>query len=395
MPVAVVGAGPYGLLYGLKLLRKGIETLVLEEHNSVGLPDHCAGLISANTLRLLGVGEAPVLSRVKGAFIYPPSGKHPLVVDSGKAVAVVVDRPRLDATLAEEFESEGGNLLTGKRVREVINTESTAAVRCGSVQFEADFVAIAVGAGRRLPVSVGFRKVEGMLAALQADVVGLDFEKDMVEVYLSAKLFPGLFGWLVPRGDKEARIGVVGTAPLTRLKLLIKKRAAVTGKVSRPRLVSFHGGLVITGGPLRVFHNLRVLLLGDAAGHTKPTTGGGLAFAPITTDIAVEATQKALEESREALAEYTKSWWRTLGSEVRGMLMLRRLLNSLSDEELEELLRVVKEAGFEEMAVGWGDMDRQGGLIIKAGIKSIGRLAKKPVLARSILLSLAKAFLLH
>lgn len=395
MPVAIVGAGPYGLLYGLKLLRKGIETVVLEEHGNIGLPDHCAGLISVNTLRLLGVGETPVLSKIKGAFIYPPSGRRPLIVDSGKAVAVVVDRPRLDATLAEEFESEGGNLLTGKRVKEVINTESTAAVRCGGAQLEADFVAIAVGAGRRLPVSVGFSKVEGALPALQADVVGLDFEKDMVEVYLSTRLFPGLFGWLVPRGDKEVRIGVVGAAPLARLKLLIKKRSAITSKVSKPRLVSFHGGLVITGGPLRVFHSLRVLVLGDAAGHTKPTTGGGLAFAPITTDIAVEATQKALEESEKALAEYTKNWWRTLGSEIRGMLMLRRLLNSLSDEELEGLLRVVKEAGFEEMAVGWGDMDRQRGLILKAGIKSLRRLTKKPNLARSILLSLAKVFLLH
>ena len=395
MPIAIVGAGPYGLLYGLKLLRRGIEAVILEEHVNVGLPDHCAGLISVNTLRSLGVGEAPVLSRVKGAYIYPPSAKRPLVVNPGKVVAVVVDRPRLDATLAEAFESEGGNLLTGKRVREVINTESAAAVRCGSYRFEADFLAIAVGAGRMLPASAGFDKVEGVLPALQADVVGLDFERDMVEVYLSTRLFPGLFGWLVPRGDKEARVGVVGTAPLARLKLLIRKRSAAAGKVSRPRIVSFHGGLVVTGGPLRVFHSLRALVLGDAAGHTKPTTGGGLAFAPITTDIAVEATQKALEESRNALAEYTKNWWRVLGFEIRSMLILRRLLNSLDDKELEELLKAVKEAGFEEIAVSWGDMDRQAGLILKAGIRSIGRLVKKPVLAKSILLSLAKAFLLH
>jgi len=48
--VAVIGAGPSGLIAAREASLRGEKVLVLEEHREVGLPCHCAGLLSMRGL---------------------------------------------------------------------------------------------------------------------------------------------------------------------------------------------------------------------------------------------------------------------------------------------------------------------------------------------------------
>ena len=51
----IVGAGPAGLLAAKEIASRGFSVKILEEHNRVGVPSHCAGLISVEGLRRIGV----------------------------------------------------------------------------------------------------------------------------------------------------------------------------------------------------------------------------------------------------------------------------------------------------------------------------------------------------
>ena len=47
----VIGAGPAGLLAAQEIALKGYNVGVLEEHPTVGKPDHCAGILSISGLK--------------------------------------------------------------------------------------------------------------------------------------------------------------------------------------------------------------------------------------------------------------------------------------------------------------------------------------------------------
>src|SRR5690242_17927988 len=59
--VAIIGAGPAGLLLAHQLLLQGVETIVLERHNRAYIERRLrAGVLEQNTadlLRAIGVGE--------------------------------------------------------------------------------------------------------------------------------------------------------------------------------------------------------------------------------------------------------------------------------------------------------------------------------------------------
>ncbi|MFN3268802.1 MAG: NAD(P)/FAD-dependent oxidoreductase, partial [Zestosphaera sp.] len=52
--IIVTGAGLGGLLASYILLKKGFKVELLEEHNSVGLPRHCSGLVSDYVVGFFG-----------------------------------------------------------------------------------------------------------------------------------------------------------------------------------------------------------------------------------------------------------------------------------------------------------------------------------------------------
>ncbi|GAG91330.1 unnamed protein product, partial [marine sediment metagenome] len=93
----VIGAGPAGLLAANEIAKRGYTVQVLEEHERVGEPDHCAGLLSTSGLKRLGI-KLPkdiIQNTVAGARIYSPAG-HSILVERGKREANVIDRKQFD-----------------------------------------------------------------------------------------------------------------------------------------------------------------------------------------------------------------------------------------------------------------------------------------------------------
>jgi|TARA_B100001971_G_scaffold56517_2_gene51532 geranylgeranyl reductase family protein len=368
--VAVVGGGPAGLITARELAAQGIRVKVFEEHPKIGTPNHCAGVLSIEGLNRIGVEPNIDFLRheIKGGTAFAPNGTG-IRIMGRKTRAYIVDRTVFDKHLADAARDAGAEIETKHRIRDFIITNGKVVGVRGDLEIEASIVIDAEGVSGALAKKVRLHKPEsGILAGINANVPGAQLESDMVEVWLGKKLAEGMFAWAVPNGEDEIRCGLATSKgdALELLRSFIKARFGLS-KCEEPTRWP-----VLTGGPIDKTHGEGILLVGDVAGHTKPTTGGGVILGGMCAIIAAETAIQALEEgdySASFLRRYDKRWREALGGEFSSMLRMRRFLNSIPDPRMNKIFASVKSAGLEpilEKFIAEGDMDLQSEFLRKA-----------------------------
>jgi len=92
----------------------------------------------------------------------------------------------------------------------------------------------------------------------------------------------------------------------------------------------------------------RLLVIGDAAGLVKPTTGGGIHYSILSAGLAADVAADALRRDRldaGTLARYERSWRKQLAGELEAQHALRRVVTALSDVELDDLFHLAQTDG--------------------------------------------------
>jgi len=87
-----------------------------------------------------------------------------------------------------------------------------------------------------------------------------------------------------------------------------------------------------------------VLVIGDAAGLAKPTTGGGVYYSLLSAELAAATIGEALDSgggSARFLSRYQTAWRAVLGSEIRTGMMFRTFASQLSDAQIDEAFQLV------------------------------------------------------
>jgi digeranylgeranylglycerophospholipid reductase len=95
------------------------------------------------------------------------------------------------------------------------------------------------------------------------------------------------------------------------------------------------------------------MLVGDAAHHCDPFTGGGVINAMEGGRIAGDVATKAVREndaSTKVLMEYKTTWRASFGKKLKRNYKVKEFFISLSDEELNKLARSIQGVKIEEMS---------------------------------------------
>jgi flavin-dependent dehydrogenase len=97
----------------------------------------------------------------------------------------------------------------------------------------------------------------------------------------------------------------------------------------------------------RTYHD-RVLLVGDAAGLVKPTTGGGIYYSIVSGRLAAEVLSEQLQRDELAaphLARYEKLWRKRFQAEFAAQLALRRVAEGMDDDAIDALFDLARTDG--------------------------------------------------
>ncbi len=241
------------------------------------------------------------------------------------------------------------------------------AVRQGEgLNFEARAVVIATGFGSRLVGGVGLGKIGDFVMGVQAEVETIGV--DEVEVYFGQEVAPGFFAWLMPTSPPKALVGLLSRrSPGLYLKKLISSLLAQGKIVSDEAELSQRG---ISLKPLPRTYSRRLVVVGDAAGQVKPTTGGGIYYGLLCADIAANNVHRALDDndlSARNLASYEREWKKKLGRELKIGYYARKFYEHLSDKQIDRIFDVIKSNGIDEALLKADDLsfDWHGEVILR------------------------------
>lgn len=378
--VVIVGGGPAGCFAGKLLAERGLDVVIIEEHAEIGHPVSCAGILGVGGLEELGIKPGKwVLSELSGAIFHPPSGKQ-FMVTRGKVEALVIDRASFDRELAIGAVKAGANLLMKTRCVGVkLGHESSVKVDGPNGKYEINgrLLIGADGPNSLVAREAGLFKAARYVSCAQVEVLA-DVDPNIVELYFGRDLAPGFFAWIVPAGD-VARVGLGTTEGQAMGNLLnfIKKQTDLK-KILSKKFLEITAGLIPE--PLtREIYSDHVILVGDAAGHVKPLTGGGIYLGLSCAKIAANIVARSLEgeQTAKALKSYDIEVRKKFGRELELGMQMRNLFKKLPDDALDSILELIAKPDVQDLILKHADFDHHD-LLIKAIIK------KGPSLMRSI-----------
>jgi digeranylgeranylglycerophospholipid reductase len=342
----VVGGGPAGLYAAGSLARAGCDVTLLEEHADIGEPVHCTGVLAKDAFEEFCLDTGDILNELTTVRFHSPSG---LTVEySTRSVeAVVIDRATFDRRLADEALRAGVRVVHG-RARAISVDADGVTIAAGPTSVRGRACVLACGASYAMQRDLGLGMPKLLMRSAQAELAA-DRLGD-VEVHFGRSLAPGGFAWAVPvtRGDRAlVRLGVMCHADASRhfhrmLEHVAPRWGIRQSSFPKPRQK------ILPLEPIERTYADRLLVVGDAAGLVKATTGGGIYYSLLTARLAAETMVQALDADdlgAERLSRYETSWRQRLDPELRPQLLLRRIAQRLSDADIDGLFELATTDG--------------------------------------------------
>jgi digeranylgeranylglycerophospholipid reductase len=371
----IVGGGVVGSYLAGEMAGLGLRVLVLEEHKAPGEDITCTGIVGRECLDLLNLPPGLVMREMTGATVFAPSGME-VTLESQEPQAFILDRPALDRNLAERAQACGAEYAWGSRAKGLTTGEGKVVVLGErDSTWEGETLVLACGFGPTLPSHAGLGEIRESTTGIQAEVAS---PAEGVEIYLGNSFSRGFFGWLVPTRPGRALVGLLSTRPYPGFQALLEH---LKGKGRIDLLPSHPASAPIPLRPLPRTYGERLLAVGEAAGHVKPTTGGGIYYGLLGARAAVAALKQAYSSgdfSARSLARYQKEWHRVLGRELMVGRWARGVFSRLSDRQIDELVRFFKDSGLAEEMVEGFSFDWHSRLVTRAlghgGLKAFLRV---------------------
>ncbi|RJQ39143.1 MAG: NAD(P)/FAD-dependent oxidoreductase [Dehalococcoidia bacterium] len=347
--VIVVGGGPAGSRVAYRLASNGHKVLVLEKKAAVGEDVCCTGIVGRECLETYGIVKIPVLQELNSACLFSPSGKVIRVARS-ETQAVVLDRGAFDRAMAEHAQNSGAEYRLASPVADIAVLKDKVVVSlsrfAGDRVFEARVAVNATGFPSRLTGELGLGSYGDTVFGAQAEIPS---SVEEVEVYFGRQIAPGFFGWLVPSVPGMARAGLLcRRRPANYFKQFAANLAA-QGKIAFGNIKPDFGAI-----PLKSLEHTssdRLLVVGEAAGQIKPTSGGGIYYGLLGADIAADVLHHALDTDRlsaKDLADYDRRWRRLLGREMARGYRARKVFECLSDRQIDRIFAIINDTGLEK-----------------------------------------------
>ncbi len=371
--IAIVGSGPAGATTARFASYHGLRVLLVDKKQELGAPIQCSGAVSGHGLASAGVvpSDEFVSEPIYGFGVYDTYGNStqidyrtikPEEYGTGnkrRPLGYVVDRRRFDRylmTMAERagttvwLKTEGLGyqpLADGtcevylRRYNEAITIKTKVLVGADGLQSQ-----VGKWAGLRTHI-----RLSELASCLQFIVDGVPSD-GLLEIVTGHEWAPGGYAWVFPKGHGYAEVGLGVTRTMSVLNARQQLDYFMQNSFFRERfrdcrILEVQGGGVPLTAPLKTQYADNMILVGDAARHVNPITGGGihtaLSSGMIAGNFLGELLNGGARPNKETLKLYQDKWWDEMGNKMWKLYTVKKEIFSVAsvtkrDEMLYETM---------------------------------------------------------
>jgi digeranylgeranylglycerophospholipid reductase len=339
--VVVIGAGPAGLHAAYRLASAGLDVMVIDAQKRIGENAVCSGVIGDEAFVRFGLPRRSILNRICCIQAISPAGRK-LEHRMTAPLAYVVDKAEFNRDLGEQARAAGTEISLGRVVttvdcdRDRVTLSFRSHGNTGG-KLRARVAIIASGVNGALNSKLGLVKLSEFLQAIQADIpFGKDGAANPTELYVGRSIAPGAFGWKIPLGQGRVRVGLMSEEnPRPYFNALLQR---VAPELDQKKIVPQQKA--IGQVPVGKCVADRIVVIGEAAGHVKTSTGGGIYYGLLSAEIAAETIIRAFQRSEftvSTLGEFERLWRAAFGTELSAGHLARKMAARFPDSVIERI----------------------------------------------------------
>ncbi|MBU0532431.1 NAD(P)/FAD-dependent oxidoreductase [Candidatus Micrarchaeota archaeon] len=363
--VIVIGGGPSGSTFARIAAGAGMDVLIIDKRKEIGVPVRCGeGLGEREVIKQdLELPKRCYSTEIEGAKVVAPNGKS-IVWKGPETTGWVLERKIFDKWLCELAVEKGAHVKVYTRAIEVLKDEkgrpNGVKVSHGGREphdINAPLIVSAEGMEALMARQMGFKTVHQLYdvdTCYEYEMKPYDHE-NLIELYFGNEMAPRGYVWIFPKADKKANVGIgvggnvengekqsgiKGANPKVLLDRFIEKNEQLKDAST---LLDF-GGVISVGAPINEFVKDNCMAIGTGAKQVDPIHGGGIALAMESAVMAADVVLKAHEKkdySKDSLYEYEKTWRAGPGKKVAKRLLLRKVMEKVSDDDLNYIFNTI------------------------------------------------------
>ncbi|HLE64738.1 MAG TPA: NAD(P)/FAD-dependent oxidoreductase [Candidatus Bathyarchaeia archaeon] len=372
--VAIIGAGPSGVMAAWKAAESGARTILLERESNPGRKV-CAEGVLEDALQdaQIAPNKEFVANEISGAFLYAPDERKK--VDVGGR-GYILDKPAFLSVLARRAQSRGADIVYGGAVQDILRDNGHVVLKGKREQdpfaIRTRIVIGCDGVGSLLARRFFTRKNYLAIAALQYTMTNCEVEDETkLEIYVGHEKAPSGYIWVFPKGEGVANVGI-GLKGSNAKQMLDRFIANHPNAFAKARVERSLAAPVPVGGEMEQYVADSMMLCGDAAGQVIPLTGAGIHTSLVAGRIAGEVAGEAVKAGDTCalvLSKYRERFESLFGHRISNSLKVLESFERLSDEDLNIIADYLEGQDLVEMANGFSPT------------RAIGLMVRHPVLA--------------
>ncbi len=338
--VVVIGAGPAGIHASYLLAQAGLNVVLFEAQGRVGDRAICSGVVGDEAFPRFDLPKQPILSDIRCIQAVSPGGRK-LEYSTDGPLAQVIDKAEFNRSLAQRAVNAGAELQLGCWVNSLQVEKHSVEVQyrhtdAGPASVRAQVAVITTGVNGSLNRALGLAHPRQFLRAVQAEMaLPPNGHGNATRIFVGQGVAPGAFGWEIPLGKNRWRVGLMTEDNPDPYFAKLVHRVSPNADMSTLR-IDRKGIAQASVGRCVVE---RVIAAGEAAGHIKTTTGGGIYYGLLSAELVADVLVRAFRSmnfNARSLGEFERYWRSTFGNELMVGYFARKLASHFTDGQIDK-----------------------------------------------------------